>query len=88
MLHSLYLLGCIFAGLATLAVLAWSPPPCGSWCHLRGVARLSVFAGLVLGFARGMSDWTPPWEIVLLVWSVGSVYALQAREESERQKRG
>jgi len=87
-MHStVFLIGCLLACISTLAVLAWSPKPCGAWCHLRGLARLAVLAGAAFGAARAASGWTPPWDGVLLVWGVGVVYAVQAHAEAARQRR-
>lgn len=86
-MHTVYMIGCLLACISNLAVLAWSPKPCGAWCHLRGLARLAVLAGAAFGAARAAAGWSPPLDGVLLVWGVGIAYAVQARAEALRQKR-
>lgn len=82
----LFLIGCAFAALSTFAVLAWSPRPDSIWLHVRGGARLGVMASSILSAAGAKEGWTPPWESVLFVWTVGLAYAMQAFTEARRQR--
>ena len=82
-MEALFVLACIAIMAATLAVMAWSPAPCGRWCHAKGVLRLGVFAGAA--FAAGDPVKSPA--LLVLLWSLAGVYALQAKLEADRQRR-
>lgn len=82
-MEALFVAGCIAIMVTTLAVMAWSPAPCGRLCHAKGVLRLGVFAGAA--FSATSPEGSPA--LLLLLWSLAGVYALQAKLEADRQRR-
>lgn len=82
----LFLIGCLVSALSALAVMLWSPAPCGHWCRVRALARWAIFAGSMFLSSRVLSGGVATWDGVLLVWGVGAAYVLQARSEAIRQR--
>lgn len=83
----LFVLACVAATLAIFATLALSSKPCGMWCHLRGLARAVVLAGMLFGAARTLETGVAPtWDVIALAIGLAVIYCVQARTEALRQQ--